>query len=111
MRNSITARAGAALLAGALVLGSGGVAQAAPAPAAHSWPHHHHYRAHKVRIIAKGGAYVRARAGGHARVVAHLGLGAVVVLGGPVLFVHGVLWLRIRGGGWICARDVRPLRA
>jgi hypothetical protein len=110
MRNSITRRAGAVLLAGALVLGTGGVAQAAPEPAAHSWPHHH-YRAHKVRIIAKGGAYVRVRADGHARVMAHLGLGAIVVLGGPIVIVHGVLWLHIRGGGWICARDVRPLRA
>lgn len=109
MRNSITSFAGAAILAGALVLGSGGVAQAAPAPAAHWGLHHQHV--HKVRIVAKGGTDVRVRAHGDARVVAHLGLGVTVALAGPIVFVHGALWLKIHGGGWICARDVAPLRS
>lgn len=110
MRNKITAATGAALLAGALLLSGTGVAQAAPSAAAYPMWHHHHH-AHKVQVKVRGGAYVWTRPYRHARVVAHLGLGVVVVLAGPTLWVHGSLWLKIRDGGWICARDVAPVRS
>lgn len=109
MRSSIRSVTGAAILAGALVLSGTGVAQAAPSATTHSAGQVRH--AHKVRVKARGGTYVRVEPRGHARVVAHLGLGVVVVLAGPVIWVHGSLWLKIRGGGWVSARDVAPVRS
>lgn len=107
MRSSTTARAGAVIMAMALTLGTAAVAQAAPSPVSQQTMHAHHGQ--KVKISATGGADVRARPHGHARLVAHLGLGATVILAGPTLTVHGWLWLQLRGGGWICAHDVVPL--
>jgi len=93
-------------LAGALVMTGSGLAYADGAAAAE--PAAQVREAHKVRVVSEGGADVRMKPHGNARVVTHVSLGAVIVLGGPRITIGGVLWLHISGGGWVCARDVAP---
>lgn len=111
MVGTLTSWAGAAVMAGALVVGGTGAAHAEAPAAGHSADQAavQERQAQKVRVTARGGADIRVRPHGHARVVGHLGLGATVVLAGPTVTVHGWLWLQLRGGGWICARDVGKL--